>query len=234
MNTETNRKKIASRIRNLLAKTVDAGCSEEEAMTAAIKAKALMDKYQIKLSETELEEEGCFQTTSEKHSNGYDVPSRIAVAIQKFAEVKVWKNGGQVYFFGLKTDSEFASWLTNALTAFIWRNADQYADERKGQGDRWLQRRSFADGAIRRINERLMAEVKSRKPLNTSTGKSLVVVKSSIINREFSKLGVNLTKSSRSKTKGGNGGAYSAGQAAGNRASFGKPVNSGGRVSLIA
>ena len=42
-----------------------------------------------------------------------------------------------------------------------------------------------------------------------------------------------LRSGGRSKTRAVDGGAFNAGRAAGDRASFGKPVNSGGKVEQI-
>ena len=43
--------KLTIRIRALLAKTVDRGCTEAEALAAASKAKALMDEHQVSLTD---------------------------------------------------------------------------------------------------------------------------------------------------------------------------------------
>ncbi len=125
--TKNERQRIASKIKALLAKTTDAGCTEDEAMTAAIIAKSLMDKYQINMSEAELEQEGCEQTSTPKFKWGFDVQFRMAYWIQKFCEVKVWRHGSEIQYFGLKTDAEFAQWLMLALEEYIWNAAEVYA-----------------------------------------------------------------------------------------------------------
>ena len=60
----SERQEIAAKVRALLAKTVDKGCTEQEAVAAASKAKELMDRYQVDLSEAELEEDGFAKGTA--------------------------------------------------------------------------------------------------------------------------------------------------------------------------
>lgn len=49
---------ILKRIRALMAKTTDAGCTEEEATAAALKAQELIDKYNIEVLSERSEDEG--------------------------------------------------------------------------------------------------------------------------------------------------------------------------------
>jgi hypothetical protein len=78
----------------------------------------------------------------------------------------------------------------------------------------------------------LTAERKKSRQ-GTGDGRSLVVVKDAIVTREFAKLDMKLRSGGRSKTRAVDGGAFNAGRAAGDRASFGKPVNGGGKVEQI-
>ena len=55
---ETARQKIAAKIKALLAKTVERGCSESEAVAAAIKAAELMAAHNLNVTEAELLSEG--------------------------------------------------------------------------------------------------------------------------------------------------------------------------------
>jgi hypothetical protein len=63
--------------------------------------------------------------------------------------------------------------------------------------------------------------------------KSLVVVKSAMVEQEFGCLGICLKSGSRSLTGGGSERSGHAGRAAGNRAGFGRPVNGGKPVKAI-
>jgi hypothetical protein len=221
------RQEIAARIRALLAKTVDKGCTEQEAVAAAAKAKELMDRHQVDLSETELEEEGFAKGKAESpEQRKFNVQDRLGSSIADYCEVKAWKTYAghrkrwRFVFFGLRSDVEFANWLLNGLEAFVWQKADEY-------GGSYFDKRNFAMGCADRITERLRAEVKARKqkPVTMSSGRDLVVVKQAIVQREFDKLGMRF-RSCRSSSycSGGSDAAHAAGYQAGDGASFGRPV----------
>lgn len=236
---------LAAKIRALLAKTVDNGCTEAEAMAAAAKAKQLMDEYQIDLDEAGLEAEGFVRGTAEgAEARKLNAQDWLANAISSYCEVKSWRTAtGGTYarakyryvFFGLKSDVEFANWLLKALEAFCWQRADAWAIE-TGQGD-YLSKRNFVMGCASRISQRLREEAAARKAANqhTATGKSLIVVKGALVDREFAKLGLRLRTASRSGgyRSGGSHDAHAAGRSAGDRASFGRPVSGGSSPKLI-
>lgn len=237
---------LAAKIRALLAKTVDNGCTEAEAMSAASKAKQLMDEYQIDLDEAGLEAEGFVRGTAEgAEKRKLNAQDWLANAISEYCEVKSWRTavGGfysgrakyRYVFFGLRSDVEFANWLLKALEAFCWQRADDYAVQ-TGEGD-YLSKRNFVMGCASRISQRLREQVAARKVQNqhTATGKSLVIVKSAMVKREFDKLGLRLRTASRSGgyRSGGSAGAHAAGRAAGDRASFGRPVNGGSAPKML-
>lgn len=80
---------------------------------------------------------------------------------------------------------------------------------------------------------RLREEVaKRRADVKLSDGRSLVVVKSALLNAEFAKLGLRLQASRRTASTH-SAAAYNAGQDAGNGASFNRPVNNGRGVLAI-
>jgi hypothetical protein len=234
----TSRSEVAARIRALLAKTVDKGCTEQEAMAAAAKAKELMDKYQLDLSEAELEEEGFVRSTADRaERRRFNVQEWIAGAVAAYTDTKCWRTISEIgyrskyryVFFGLKSDVEFANWLLKALEAFTWQKADEYGIA-SGNSD-YHSKRDFAMACANRISARLRAEAEARKTKNTaraSTGKSLVVVKHQLIEHEFNKLGLRLRGgSSRSYSGYGVEGSSAAGRAAGDHATFGRPMNGG-------
>jgi hypothetical protein len=240
MNSMEDKAKIANKVRALLAKTTDKGCTEAEAMAAAIKAKALMDEYQINLSEFDLESEGFIRGKAEKaQPYRFNVQDYLAGAIGAFTDCKVWctfaasglrRSDKRQVFFGLKSDVEFANWLLVALECFVWQNANEFETEHRIKfgptaGGYYL-KRDFARGCVARINERLREAVKSRTPAVMGDGRALVVVKHALVEREFNKLGMTLGKASARTFNRGNAppDAYSAGRAAGDRASFGRPV----------
>jgi Protein of unknown function (DUF2786) len=229
----SERQEIAAKVRALLAKTVDKGCTEQEALAAAAKAKELMDRYQVDLTETELEGDGFVKGATEfPERRKLNVQDLIGWDIADYCEVKAWKTGGEppylderrrwrFVYFGLRSDVEFANWLLKGLEAFIWQKADEF-------GGSYFDKRNFAFGCAERITERLRAEIKARqeKPVRMASGRDLVVVKHAIVQREFDKLGLNLRScSSKSYCSGGSEDARSAGYQTGDGALFGRPVS---------
>lgn len=250
---KTEREKVAVRIRALLAKTKENGCSEGEAMAAALKARELADKYQINLSETELEAEGVVQGTAEAPAaRKFDLQPYLVGPIADFTDCRTWRTTVYVtedgeladgpwngeaeerwQFLGLQSDVEFAFWLLVHLEDFIWDKADAYVDE---HGGGWLETKTFAVGCLTRIAERLREESSKRRlaaPVVTSTGRSLVVVKNAMVETVYVSLNLRLRSTGNRIGRMGSGDAYSAGRAAGNSAGFGRPANNGGGTKLL-
>ena len=245
--TETERTSIARKIKALLAKTTQAGCSEEEAMNAALLAAKLQAEYNITLTEAEIVQEG-FETitipwTSEK--NQY-IEDRISVAIAMFTSTKVWvdrptqKGKGKkqklgVYtmkFCGLKSDSQFAEWLIKSLSDFIHFKAAHYAKQFESE-DRTKVYKSFVLGACGRIAERLKAM--QQKPMAQNATRTALVVldKQLMIKNHLEQAGVKFKKGLPINDKVAFGSAFVAGKAAGDCAGFNRPINRSGEVNLL-
>lgn len=233
------RKDVAARIRALLAKTVDKGCSEHEAMSAALKARELLERYQLELSDVELEAEGVIQDTAERaEQRKINVQWEIGGAVADFCEVRVWyqssPDGGKriCTFHGLRSDVDFARWLVKALETFVWQQADAYALHEPGRSAR----REFVLSCCERIRERLQLETDLRRLRSATvptTGRSVAVSKKGIVEREFQKLRIRIRGGGGFGCCGGGSDAAAAGRAAGGRAGFGRPVNGGGGVRAI-
>jgi hypothetical protein len=244
---------VAARIKALLAKTTDNSCTEAEAMSAASKARELMDRYHIDQGEVGMEEEGVYGATCSRDNwKTLAVKDRLAAMIAQFCDCRAWlgPNGGPITFFGLRPDADFAVWLADSLDHFARgatiaymahqprakRGADLFdvlADvaplDAKGL---WEREKGFVLGVAERVNERLRQMIAERRS-GMGTGRSLVVIKSEIVNREFAKLGLRLGRGKSLKASSNDGGARGAGRAAGDRASFGRPLNGGRAVPMI-
>lgn len=244
--TETKRQSIAAKVRALLAKTVENGATEDEAIAAMEKAHELMARYQLSLTDAELEEEGTSRFTTAAHDVASHQVNRklrtkifLANAVSRYCDCKTWRSDGveeKINFFGLRSDAEFASWLIDSLTLFVELETDRHLAKSgvRGADARWRARVSFSLGCVTRIAERLDELVAARevKDGKTATGTSLIVVKNALVERDFKSLGLQLRKGS-SRGRSVNSAHYSAGQAAGNRATFGKPVNGGAGTRLL-
>lgn len=238
-----NRQDLAARIRAILNKTTEKGCTEAEAASAAAMAKRLLDQHQFDMSELELEEEGCSQYNSPNplKRGEYDIRSRLCFAIKEFCEVRSWVvgSGQETVFYGLQSDVEFASWLLDSLTNFVQLEADRYklgklVDQLDVDGTLYvpphLEMNAFRAGCIDKIKERLSFEAAKRRQTMQGSHNAVLVIKNALVTREFNKLGLRFGSASLRGSQSG-GAAYSAGKAAGDRASFGRPIN-GGRSTL--
>ena len=231
------RDRMAAVIRILLSKTTSSGCTEGEATSAAEKARILMDKYHIDQGALGMEAEGTTQ--------GYGAAQKVrnvvfsdyvALAVAGFCDCKTWKKtwaaeAQRHVFFGLDSDTEFASWLLDSLCTFIKGNLPPVSDATPRE--RWAYQRSFVRGAAVRINKRLNDLTNERQAVqHRADGRNaLVVLKGAIVEREFQALRLNL-KTSTKRTKGStNASGYAAGEALGDRASFGRPVSTTLRIA---
>lgn len=234
-NATTNRSEeiaaIAAKIRALLGKTIENGCTEAEALLAATKAQQLMEKHQLSMTETELKSEEV--SRDYRPSQGrIDAMIRnlMCCAIADFTDCRVYlhsgwingKNNSQTVYVGLKTDVDFARWLHDSLSAFIDRGAIDAAKH-------GFDRRTFAMGAASRVAGRLRELTKARKTAaaqHKGTGTDLVIVTKSTMVQAYMDRNVGKLRTNRSSMVAGKGdGSFAAGQSYGNGASFGRPVS---------
>lgn len=216
--SEDNKKSIAFKIKALLTKTTQAGCSEAEAMMAAHKAKELLDKYQIDLSELDLREEGTDETEVQMSAISRDLSGSVAA----YCEVKSWRDDYKHHYLGLKSDVFFAEWLLLALTSFVQRKTLDYSlnTVKIYQNDV----AEFQIGCAKRIRERLQAEVEARKAERSSTGRELIIVKDQLVTEAWAKKNLQLSGGSRPRQALASQ-HYMAGHSAGGEARFSRPVS---------
>lgn len=242
--TQTEEQKnLARKIKALLAKTVEAGASEAEAMSAFTLAHRLLEQHQMSLSDLDLREEGtCHSVQSMDH-----IARRMSTLVGKYCECKVWMsdyqpvykyvriknkekkifNGNEytkINFIGIKSDCDFAEWLMAALAGYVQGREMSYmfgelcataADAE-----------DFVTGCIDRINKRLREEIDARKAKRVvSTGRDLVPLKNAMITEAFAKLGISLKKEDNLNFRVMNQDAYARGNAAGDGVTFNRPIN---------
>jgi hypothetical protein len=194
------RDKIARIIRKLLDKTLEKGATEAEAMSAASKARELMDRYQIVLGTAAMEAEGTAKVdVSRSPYKGLTIRDRLGMRVAKLCDCRVWRSAqnGTLTFFGLSSDVEFAGWLMVSLDSFVRQQSLEYVRPYRAGGvsarEAWKLQKAFILGCCVRINERLETISKGRwsEPV-TGDGRSLVVVKGAIVSKAFAKLGLRL------------------------------------------
>lgn len=227
----TNEKTL-NKIRALLAKTIENGCTEAEAMAALEIAQKLMIEHEISLEDLKLEDEKAIVARSDMR-DPQNVRWQICYYIALFTETRSFGNKKNVKFVGLKADVDFAIWLTDTLAAFVhaqlksymWKNGYQ-----KFQGNKRAKViNSFVTGCTNTICNKLAEMVKERKP--TSNGTALVIAKNALIDDAIKDLGIRPADNRGRKPKFFSD-ILKAGMEAGESASFGRPVETGGLLRL--
>lgn len=194
-----DREKIAARIRALRAKTVENGCTEDEAIAAAEKLAELLAQYNMTLDEAELRE-----SPFAKHSEVHDdwVGEKlwlVAEGIGFLTGARYWSSPPglppEITFFGFAHEVEVAKYMLE-----ICANAMRSEMNRIIRGHRMItlsrQRRAvrpFLDGMADRLRQRIRA-MKPPAP----TGKGLIVLHDALIIQAMKDQG-HSTKTGRGK-----------------------------------
>jgi hypothetical protein len=222
------RQDLLAKIKALLSKTIEAGCTESEAMAALQKARAMMDVYDVSDEELQLtkEEKATVRIFEERDPHG--VKRGLAYAVHKFTGTEGWtyREEPKSAICGLPADVEFAEWLLSTLAAFVKRKyVDQALTFAAGNTnkDRQTAMRDFIRGCTARISERLI-ELAEPPKQQTANARALIVTKQAAIDACLKAEGINLGRSRTSTFSIKDSAAYEAGKAAGERASFGRPV----------
>lgn len=224
----TNRKELLAKIKALLAKTVENGCTEAEAMSALSVARRLMDEHDVAQRELDFGDEQVTDETSIKPD--WDrVRSRLLPYVAKFCHCVGWTTrglSGAVTFCGLESETVFAHWLLDMLSDFVTREMENYAASLPTGRMTRIERASFVTGAVERIATRLH-ELTSAP----TTGRDLVVARNALIDAFLAKNDIRLREGfTLNQTEGD---AYGAGRDAGARAQFNRPLEEGAETRLL-
>lgn len=215
--------RLTARIQALRAKTIANGCTEDEALAAAAKVAELLDRYDLSLSDVEMRAAPCDRLAYESGRKKRIPLDDCVGAIAHFCDCKVWREknaaGEASYvFFGLKADIAAAHALAGLVDSAVRTELGRYKTSRDylrfRHQDRHMANASFALGMVARIADRLSAMKAERDAVNRSSGRDLVVLKSSVVEAELEKLDLRL-RSVRSRGRMVMTDAYEAGEAAG-------------------
>lgn len=227
-----NRNNILNKVRALLSKTLDNGCTENEATIALQMAEKLMQEHEIDADDLRLDDEKAIIEMSDMR-DPQNVRWKICYFISKFTDTYAFGNRKYIKFAGLKSDVEFAMWLTEALTLFVQAQLKSYMWSNGYQKLQGTSRNrvinSFVIGCCSRINTKLSQMVNERKVTTNST--ALVVAKTALINEAIKDLNIGEADNRGRKNKIYND-IFQDGQKAGDNASFGRPVEKGGMLRL--
>ena len=219
--------KVLGRIQALRAKTVDRGCTEQEAIAAAGKVAELLDRYGLSLSELELKEQSCegFGVGTGRRRFG-PIDSCIPM-VGEFCGCRVWSEktaDGEIryVFFGLPADVAGARYLYElveqafATETELFKGSGIYTQHRSG--DRRSATQSFqtglAHGIVRKLDE---LQRQREETMRDATGRDLVPVKEAVLDEELAKLGLRFHARSGGKGRYVLRDAYEAGHEAGDR-----------------
>jgi hypothetical protein len=230
---KTEREKLLDKIRGLLSKTTENGCTEEEYLAALAKARAMMDAYEVTEADLQLtKEEGVVLLKERTGTDPHHIKWSMSRAVAQFFDCKAWRDSdGKLVFLGLKSDVQSATWLLDRLAGFVLA---ELADHLMGDIAIGVPRRKvingFVDGVVGRISERLRELCKPPAAASTNTNsRALVVIKQTLIKAKMDEMGIKLRTGSTSRQR--DEGSYAAGRSAGDRASFGRPVS--GRAATL-
>jgi hypothetical protein len=225
-----DRNKIIEKIKALLNKTVDNGCSEEEMSAALDKARAFMDAHEITEDELRLtkEEKAVLRSEPDDSLDPHNIKWHLMGAVAEFCNCEVWqkrrRNTKQVEFCGLQSDAHMASWLLDTLQRFVQAELTRHLmDTLPPKGEKRRVIRGFVEGCCDRISHRLQSLRDQSVAAATSNGRELVLVKNAAVDAKMKACGIRITGC----CLGGqtNEAGYQAGHAAGDRAAFGRPVS---------
>lgn len=239
MSSNATADKMRDRVRALLAKTTGNGATEAEALAAAEKARELIDIYNIDLA-SGVDRLGSGAIIDYAGGIGArDLVSCIAPAIGRFSDTTTWRRDNRIAFCGDRIDVDFACYLFESLRDLRDRELVRWRGSEDGRFAAAQMRgeqvnRAFTLGFVERIRARLDEITNGRKTAAAAAGsRALVVTKQAAIAECMEAAGIRLSAARGRRVVARNDAARNAGQSAGNRASFGRPVSSGGGVLLL-
>jgi hypothetical protein len=227
-----------ARIRALMAKTTQNGCTEAEAAAAAEAVDRLLAAYEIDLDEVSLRAQEVVRLDLELLHHRV---RHVAMAVGNFTDCKVWSNSdaGDICFLGLEIDTEIAEYLMllfkramdREAAGFVLMNLEYAEMNATGQQSMLA---SFEVGMAARLRDRL-GELKSKRDFaQRRSGTDLVVAKAPMIAAAFGTLGIVLGRGAQSESVRHQG-AYLAGRAAADTVGIHQGVRTGhGTTSKIA
>ena len=199
--------RVIERIRGLRAKTIDQGCTEQEALAAADKVAELLDRYGLSLGEIDLRRQACqgFGIESTRKRSG--PLDECLPSIAHFCDCRAWHEtsaAGTIrsVIFGLPADVEAARYLYERVAMAFQTETAAFQKsgiyEETAGGVRAKSTRSFQLGLARGIRTKLVLRKAERTETSIkASGRDLVPVKASLVEEELAKLGLNFTSKSQ-------------------------------------
>ncbi len=217
---------LLARIEALRSKTTDRGCTEPEAMAAAAKVAALLDRHGLSMSDLELRAQPCGRLALPTGRSRIGPLDDCAPAVAAFFDCRFWFETdaegrlAQV-FFGLPADVRAAATLMPLIAQAFETEANRFRagpEYLRGRGGR---RRalhtSFVLGLSQGIQAKLAAMRTERDAvLRPPSGRDLALAKAGVVEAEMARLGLRF-RSRNPAVRPVNAAAFDAGHAAGAR-----------------
>jgi len=217
---------LIARIQALRSKTTDRGCTEQEAMAAAVKVAELLDRHGMSMSELELKAQPCERGGIRTERSRIGPLDECAPAVAAFFDCRFWfetdaEGRLNQVFFGLPADVQAAVYLMHLIAHAFETEANRFRagpEYLRGRGGkRRALHTSFVLGLSHGIQAKLAAmRTERERTLHASSGRDLVLAKAGLVDTEMEKLGLRF-RSRKPATRRVNLDAFDAGQDAGER-----------------
>ncbi len=221
--------RLKARIEALRAKTIENGCTESEALSAAQKVAELLDRHDLSLSDIEIRTSECDSRTLETARKNRAPLDLTIGAIAEFCDCKVWRETGpderrRYVFFGLRHDADAANSLAQMISTAIASSTVRYRLTREYQDvprrHRATATTSFGLGMAMSISTKLREMKSAREQRSAAAGRDLVVLKSAVIDRELDRLNLTFRQAPRAPRRYVAEDAFNAGQVEGRNLSL--------------
>jgi hypothetical protein len=184
--------RIAAKIRALLSKTTDNGCTESEAVAAANKVASMLAEHELTLDEVKIREDRIEERVHPVDDVVGQHLWKVAEAVAKLCQVRQWSrcNGRvdeSVVFFGLSCDVEVAEYLLVLVERAMRAEAERYEAGTALFRPSVRRRRqaTFVDGMADRLRERIREIAWTKTKRVEGAGQGLVVVRNALIDGEM-------------------------------------------------
>ena len=229
--------KIMNTIQQLQNKTTKNGCTKQEALSAVTKINSLLKKHDLELADvgnfSSAEKNHCKLTSLAKSSRTLPI-DLCMLNLTRFCDVKCWIHGQRTgwrtnvkkyQFLGFPADVEAVINIFKIINNALICATIEFKGSQQYQGRSSVN--AFQKGFIFSVCDtldRLKAERNENIPVVKGT--ELVVVKQKIIDVEFDKLKLNLSKNrgSTPKLAAKNADAYSSGRIKGREFNLNRKV----------
>ena len=244
--------KVKFKIMSLAAKTVQNGCSEQEALSAMVGVGRLLSQYNLTMEECDVRQSKCKTMRIDiGRKNRHPIDSCV-VALAGLVNARCWferRKTSAYMFFGQEQDLELIKYLfytiMNALESEVqtFKQSHYYVDwgqvERTPERVRWaagLRRKgsiAFQRGMAARIHVRLH-ELKAQNAAELAkyrqNGNALIALKDQLVNDEFLRLNMRLRKGGPISYRITDRASYAMGNNAGGSVNLSRPLEDANEV----